>query len=172
MNGNPERLRRAFRPPAAHYDVHATAAFALSQAHRALRGLLAEDRRELGIFEGRDLVLLEIAGLGAEATPKRVERALGMTANSLSTVLRRSEAAGYVIRERDPADRRSWRLSLTGTGRACTRLAAVMWRDADEALGSRLTPSDMLWLRHLCQEARQTWLSGGAGAGGASPDGS
>jgi DNA-binding MarR family transcriptional regulator len=172
MSGNPERLRRAFRPPAVHYDVHGTASFALAQACRALRGILAPDRRELGLCEGRDLVLLEIARLDGQAWPKRVETALGMTSCSLSTVLRRSLAAGYVTRERDPRDGRSWRLELTETGRASARLAATMWRDADGALRSRLTSSDVVWLRHLSQEARLAWLAGEARleeAGGASP---
>jgi MarR family transcriptional regulator, organic hydroperoxide resistance regulator len=164
MSGNPERLRRAFRPPPAHYDVHETAAFAVARACRALRGALAADRGKLGLFEGRDLVLLEIARLDGAATPKRVEKALGMTPSSLSTVLRRSVAAGYVTRERDPDDGRSWRLGLTPTGRACARLAAKMWRDADGVLGSRLAWSDVVWLRHLSREATLAWRTGASPA--------
>lgn len=174
--GDPERLRRAFRPPADHYDVRGTAAFALCRAYRALRSMLASDRWELGLYEGRDLVLLEIARLGVQATPKRLAKELGVTQGTLSTVLRRAVAAGYATRERDPADRRRWRLGLTTTGRASARLAAQMWRDADSALCSRLTPSDVTWLRHLSREAGLAWLSGeGADEGaavGASPRGS
>jgi MarR family transcriptional regulator, lower aerobic nicotinate degradation pathway regulator len=164
MSGNPERLRRAFRPPPEHYDVRGTAAFAVSQAYRALRQILAADRQELGLYEGRDLVLLEIARLGGQATPKRVAASLGVTPASLSTVLRRSVAAGYATRERDPADRRRWRLGLTPTGLASIRLAASMWRDADDALRARLTSSDVVWLRHLSQEARLAWRRGPGGA--------
>jgi DNA-binding MarR family transcriptional regulator len=158
MAGDLERLRRAFHPPAEHYDVHGTAAFSVAQAYRGLRGLMATNRWELGLYESRDLVLLEIARLGDNATPTEIRASLGLSWKSLSTVLRRSVAAGYVERQRDRADRRVWRLRLTDVGEGSALLGARMWRAADEALREDLTEADLLWLRRLAQDARAAWL--------------
>jgi MarR family transcriptional regulator, organic hydroperoxide resistance regulator len=45
----------------------------------------------------------------------------GTRATTLTGVLDRLERRGYLIRELDPADRRSFRLALTGPGRAVAR---------------------------------------------------
>jgi DNA-binding MarR family transcriptional regulator len=148
-----DRLWRALNPPPPYYDVRGTTAFGLGAAYRALRGFMASDRWGLGLYEGRDLVLLEIARLGGEATPKRIQASLGVSPNSLSTVLRRSVTAGYVARTRDARDRRTWRLELTTTGQACTRMAAIMWRDADTAMGESLTASEVASLGELARRA-------------------
>lgn len=160
MTRDRERLLRAFRPPPAHYDVRETVPFAVTAAHRALRRFLVADRWDLGLNEGRDLVLLEIGRLNGAATPKRLRESLGMSATSLSTVLRRSVEAGYVRRERDPEDGRLWRLALTCEGEGISVPAAGMWRNAEATLEEELTPSDVVWLRSLAQRARSVWLDG------------
>jgi MarR family transcriptional regulator, organic hydroperoxide resistance regulator len=163
MAGDRERLARAFHPPAEHYDIRATAAFALTQAHRGMRAWMAPDRWELGLYETRDLVLLEIARLEAGATPKEIRSSLGLTWQSLSTILRRSEAAGFVDRERDPSDRRRWRLRLTDIGAQGALQAAAMWRGADEALVIELGEANLSWLRRLSQDARTAFQNAVSG---------
>lgn len=161
-----ERLWRALNPPPEHYDVRDTAGYGLVAAHRALRGLFAEDRWELGLCEGRDLVLLEIARLDGRGTPKQIRASLGMSGGSLSTVLARSVAAGYVVREADPRDGRTFRLGLTGTGQASARMAAIMWRDADRALERALSPEEVGSLRGLLRGARSSWRAAAGLRGG------
>jgi hypothetical protein len=94
MAGDMERLKRVFSPPPGYYDVRGTATFELVRACRALRTFLVAERREVGLYEGRDLILLEIARREGRATPKHVEETLGIKANTLSTVLRRCVDAG------------------------------------------------------------------------------
>lgn len=159
MARDPNRLWRAFHPPAEHYDVRGTAAFALTLANRALRRYVAADRFDLGLYEGRDLVMLEIARLEGRATAAELVASLGLTAGSVSTVLRRSELVGYIRRARDHEDRRVWRLSLTEDGLASAYGGAALWRAADEALRTELTDPDLEWLRVLAHEARTAWLS-------------
>jgi DNA-binding MarR family transcriptional regulator len=154
-----ERWRRALDPPAEFFDVGGTAAFAVAQAYRALRGYLGPERRELGLDEGRDLVLLEVGRQEGRATAASVRARLAMSRGSVSTVLRRAEEAGYVRRVRDGENRRVIRLSLTGEGRAAAIGAAVLWRDADVALGAELWETDVEWLRRLATAARGRWLS-------------
>jgi hypothetical protein len=116
MRGNSEGLWRTFHPPPDAYNVRDTTAFALALAGRALRTFMGPDRWELGLAEGRDLVFLEIGRMDGRATPKDLRESLGVSAGSLSTVLRRAVAAEWVVRRRDPADGRTWRLALAGDG--------------------------------------------------------
>ncbi len=158
VTGDRERLWRAFNPPPEHYDVRDTAPFAVTLAQRALRRSLVQGRWALGLCEGRDLVLLEIGRLDGSATSKQLRGSLGLSANSLSTVLRRSEELGYVVRDRDDGDGRSWRLSLTADGRRVAVRAAAMWREAEAALETGLSEGDVVWLRSLARRAGAAWL--------------
>jgi len=171
MGQDRERLMRAFHPPPEHYDVRGTAPFAVTVAHRALRRFLVADRWELGLYEGRDLVLLEIGRLNGAATPKRLRESLGISANSLSAVLRRSRDAGYIQRGPAGSDGRTYRLTLTPEGAAICVPAAGMWRHAEERLDSALSPSDVVWLRSLTYRARSVWLDGADAVGSANEAG-
>jgi DNA-binding MarR family transcriptional regulator len=157
MGWDPDRLRRAFNPPSEHYDVRGTVAFALTLAHRAFRQYVAADRLELGLHEGRDLLLVELARMEGRATSRELASSLGVTPGTLSTVLRRSEVDGLLLRERDGCDSRVWRLSLTAEGRARAYGGAALWRSADEELGRAMSQADRSWLRVLAREAASAW---------------
>jgi MarR family transcriptional regulator, organic hydroperoxide resistance regulator len=61
----------------------------------------------------------------------------GTKASTLTNVLDRLEHRGYLVRELDAADRRSFRLVLTASGRAvAARVIAVVAELEDRALGS------------------------------------
>jgi CRP-like cAMP-binding protein len=100
MAWDPDRVRRAFNPPPEHYDVRGTVAFALTLANRALRQYVALDRFELGLHEGRDLVMVELARRAGRATSSELATSLGLTRGTVSTLVRRSEAAGLLRRDR------------------------------------------------------------------------
>jgi MarR family transcriptional regulator, organic hydroperoxide resistance regulator len=84
-------------------------------AHRTLHALA-------GTLADLDLTPSELNALAnlADGRPRSV-RALsldtGTRATTLTGVLDRLERRGYVVRELDPADRRSFRVSLTDQGR-------------------------------------------------------
>jgi DNA-binding MarR family transcriptional regulator len=157
---DPGRLGRTLNPPPSFYDVRDTAAFAVGGAYRALRAFLGPERRELGLDEGRDLVLLEVGRLGGRATSKDLRELLGMSRGSLSAIVRRAEAAGYVRRVRDPANGRVVRIMLTDAGRVCAIGAASLWREADSVLASSFGSTNVEWLRDLALDARSAWLAG------------
>lgn len=65
------------------------------------------------------LVLWDEDGLAVKAIGGR----LGLDSGTLTPLLKRLEAAGLVLRARDPADERSVRVSLTDKGRALEKQA-------------------------------------------------
>jgi MarR family transcriptional regulator, organic hydroperoxide resistance regulator len=58
---------------------------------------------------------------------------------TLTSVLDRLTRRGYMMREVDPADRRSFLVSLTPAGRAAARTAAAAVRDLEQQALSRVT---------------------------------
>ena len=68
-----------------------------------LLGATAADRLGINVT---DLNCLNILALSGQLTAGELARATGLTTASITGVLDRLEAAGFVHRERDPADRR------------------------------------------------------------------
>jgi DNA-binding MarR family transcriptional regulator len=97
-----------------------------------LLGATAADRLGINVT---DLNCLNILALSGQLTAGEVARATGLTTASITGVLDRLETAGFVRRERDPADRRRVVVRLEA-GRGLRDLAPVFtpvvraWREA------------------------------------------
>lgn len=80
----------------------------------------------------------------ADGRPRNVRELCtdtGIRATTLTGVLDRLERRGYLVRELDPADRRSFRITVTSSGRTVTakvrRAIADLERDALAGLSAR-----------------------------------
>jgi DNA-binding MarR family transcriptional regulator len=90
--------------------------FALAVASRAVIGLYRPLLEPLGLTHPQYLVMLALW----ERSPRSVKdvgNSLQLDAATLSPLLKRLEAVGYVTRERNEADERQLTVELTGTGR-------------------------------------------------------
>jgi DNA-binding MarR family transcriptional regulator len=58
---------------------------------------------------------------------------------TLTTLIRQMERAGFVEREVDPDDARAWRIRLTGRGREFRATADEVVRDLDASVAEHLT---------------------------------
>jgi DNA-binding MarR family transcriptional regulator len=100
---------------------------ALSGRRADLAGLIRQYQRDIDAFDQAvaervglnrtdfrclDLVL-DLIVSGTAATPRRLAEAAGLTPSTITSVLDRLEAAGYVRRVREPANRRQVLLELT-----------------------------------------------------------
>ena len=91
--------------------------FALAIASRTVIALYRPLLEPMGLTHPQYLVMLALW----EGEPLRVtelSRLLELDPGTLSPLLKRLEAAGYVRRERDPNDDRALAVVLTGKGRA------------------------------------------------------
>ncbi|MDT0321690.1 bifunctional helix-turn-helix transcriptional regulator/GNAT family N-acetyltransferase [Streptomyces millisiae] len=79
-------------------------------------------------------LIYELAG-GGRARTTELRRALDMDAGQLSRLLAQAEAAGLLVRERDPADSRRQLVSLTGAGREA---AALLDARSSEVIGEQI----------------------------------
>lgn len=75
-----------------------------------------------GVTTAQAAVLAVVAGERAEGaqgpTQKTVAAALGLNESAVTAMTNRLIALGYLAREKDPQDRRAWRLALTADGEA------------------------------------------------------
>jgi DNA-binding MarR family transcriptional regulator len=118
--------------------------FALYSASRATVNLYRPVLDPLGLTYPQYLVLLVLWERG-ESTVKDLGAALMLDSGTLSPLLKRMEAGGFVRRARRADDERSVLVSLTEAGTALRRLAEVAPATVPEATG--IAPAELGELR-------------------------
>lgn len=110
------------------------AIFALARAHRAFA---AELLRDLGLYPGQELLLMQLLERDHQTQSELLD-AVGLDHSTVSRSLRRMQEAGLLTREPTESDRRILRVSLTDRGRALREPLGEMWTTLE-----RLTVSDL-----------------------------
>lgn len=140
--------------------------FSLHAATRAFNGVYREALKELGLTYPQYLVMLVLWEHG-ELPVKGIGERLRLDSGTLSPLLKRLEAAGYVERRRSPEDERSVTVRATAAGAGLReralgvprRIAAATGLDLAEiaelrdrlgALAARLDGIDPEALRPSC----------------------
>jgi DNA-binding MarR family transcriptional regulator len=111
---------------AAHHTVH------------ALSGALAD----LNLTAAEINVLANLAGRGA-LNVRELSAGTGTRSSTLTGVLDRLESRGFLTRELDAADRRSFRLPLTEAGRAVAERVRAAVADLEGGALARLSATQI-----------------------------
>jgi DNA-binding MarR family transcriptional regulator len=82
-------------------------------------------------------------GDGGTLSVRQLSERTGTRASTLTGLLDRLENRGYLVRELDPSDRRSFRLPLTGLGREVSARALAAIADLERAALSRLDATQL-----------------------------
>ncbi|MGC4788509.1 MarR family winged helix-turn-helix transcriptional regulator [Micromonospora sp. DT178] len=117
--------------------------FALSVAARGVVAVYRPLLEPMGLTHPQYLVMLAL-WQHAPLSVRDLSRLLQLDPGTLSPLLKRLEAAGYVRRERDPDDERSLAVTLTAAGRALRDRAEQIPPAIVERLGMPVED-----LRHL-----------------------
>ncbi|KUL42320.1 MarR family winged helix-turn-helix transcriptional regulator [Actinoplanes awajinensis] len=91
--------------------------FALSVAARSVVAIYRPLLEPMGLTHPQYLVMLALWG-DSPLSVRRLSELLQLDPGTLSPLLKRLEAIGYLRRERDPADERSLAITLTESGQA------------------------------------------------------
>ncbi|GAA4599478.1 DNA-binding MarR family transcriptional regulator [Actinoplanes octamycinicus] len=91
--------------------------FALSVAARSVVAIYRPLLEPMGLTHPQYLVMLALWG-DSPLSVRRLSELLQLDPGTLSPLLKRLEAIGYLRRRRDPADERSLAITLTDAGRA------------------------------------------------------
>lgn len=97
-------------------DLHGGTVLALHRATHATLHALARELTGLGLSSSETNVLAVLAD-GRSRAVGELAAATATRPTTLTSVLDRLAGRGLVVRELDPADRRSFVVELTGTGR-------------------------------------------------------
>jgi len=82
-------------------------------------------------------------GQGGTLSVRQLSERAGTRASTLTGLLDRLENRGYLVREVDPADRRSFRLPLTDQGREVAARARAAITDLERTALSRLDAAQL-----------------------------
>jgi MarR family transcriptional regulator, organic hydroperoxide resistance regulator len=82
-------------------------------------------------------------GEGGTLSVRQLSERTGTRASTLTGLLDRLENRGYLVRELDPSDRRSFRLPLTGLGQEVAARALAALADLEREALSRLDAAQL-----------------------------
>jgi DNA-binding MarR family transcriptional regulator len=117
--------------------------FALSVASRSVVALYRPLLEPMGLTHPQYLVMLALWGR-TPLSVKDLSAMLALDPGTLSPLLKRLEAAGYVTRERDRSDERVLAVRLTATGAALRARAELIPPAIVERLGMEIADLERL----------------------------
>ena len=94
-------------------------------------------------LSGAEINALAHLGDGGTLNVRQLSERTGTRASTLTGLLDRLENRGYLTRELDPADRRSFRLPLTETGQAVATRVLTAIADLEQHALSRLSATQI-----------------------------
>jgi DNA-binding MarR family transcriptional regulator len=118
----------------------------LIQINKALHRRTSEEL--LGMRLKSFLLLGYVRDRGA-VSQQELETGLLMDANSVVLLLNETEAAGFSVRRRDPADRRRHMVELTAAGRVAVERAEMAREGIEDEVLSDLSPEERETLKKL-----------------------
>jgi DNA-binding MarR family transcriptional regulator len=143
------------------YDGHADLTWLLHRAAQRMRSALDDVARTHGLAGARDWLVLSAIAVGPPQTQLALAHALGLDKTTLTSLLDRLEARGFVTRSLDSNDRRARIPSLTSWGLEVHRQVAKARDEAEAAVLCNFTDQERQLLRELL-----TRLSADAGGPG------
>ena len=115
---------------------------ALQQTTHATLHALHSALADLRLTAAETNALANLADRGALSV-SQLSAATGTKASTLTNVLDRLEQRGYLVRELDATDRRSFRLVLTASGSAVAARVIAVVADLEERALGRLSASQL-----------------------------
>jgi DNA-binding MarR family transcriptional regulator len=115
---------------------------ALQQATHVTLHVLAARLAGLGLTAAEQNVLAVLAD-GRTRPAGELARDTGTRPTTLTSVLDRLERRGLLARELDPADRRSFLIVLTGSGRQAAAAVHAVVTELEQAVRDRVTAAEL-----------------------------
>ncbi|MEU9713068.1 MULTISPECIES: MarR family winged helix-turn-helix transcriptional regulator [unclassified Streptomyces] len=110
----------------------------IARSHRNLAGGLL---RQVGLFPGQELLLMRLWNRDHQPQADLVT-ALRIEAPTVTKMLKRLEAQGFVTRHRPPDNQRIVIVSLSDKGRGLRREVESLWGELEEAAVGGLTEAE------------------------------
>ncbi len=111
----------------------------IARSHRNLAGALL---RQVGLYPGQELLLMRLWNRDHQPQGDLVT-ALRLEASTVTKMLKRLEAQGFVTRHRPPDNQRIVIVSLSDKGRELQGEVEELWRELEQAAVGSMTPSEL-----------------------------
>ncbi|WP_429313944.1 MarR family winged helix-turn-helix transcriptional regulator [Paenibacillus mucilaginosus] len=108
---------------------------------RAHRGLAAQMLREIGLFAGQEIMLMQLWDQDSQSQ-QSLGRLIGLDHSTVAKSVKRMEEAGLVTRTRSPQDKRVTLVSLTDSGRELEAKVNDIWNRLERITAERLTEKE------------------------------
>ncbi|AFH60534.1 MarR family winged helix-turn-helix transcriptional regulator [Paenibacillus caseinilyticus] len=115
--------------------------FAIFMLARAHRGLAAQMLREIGLFAGQEIMLMQLWDQDSQSQ-QSLGRLIGLDHSTVAKSVKRMEEAGLVTRTRSPQDKRVTLVSLTDSGRELEAKVNDIWNRLERITAERLTEKE------------------------------
>ncbi|MCY0909761.1 MarR family winged helix-turn-helix transcriptional regulator [Sulfobacillus sp. hq2] len=122
---------------------------------RAHRSLAAELLRELGLFPGQEMLLLELGKQDGQSQ-QCLSQALQLDHSTVTKSLSRLECAGFIQRMRSEQDGRVTLVMLTEAGRALEGQVREIFRRLEEVTVSTLTADERRCFLEVTEKISRT----------------
>lgn len=127
--------------------------FLLAQVTRAHQDHVRRSLRETGLHRGQPTLLVVLDEQDGSAHSEIASR-MGVTPPTISTMVKRMERAGFVVRRRDTADDRVSRVYLTDAGRSIYSQLEPITQKMDEGTFAGFTEEEQTLMRGLLDRVR------------------
>ncbi|MFD5257766.1 MarR family winged helix-turn-helix transcriptional regulator [Streptomyces bobili] len=111
----------------------------IARSHRNLAGALL---RRVGLFPGQELLLMRLWNRDHQPQGDLVT-ALRLEASTVTKMLKRLEAQGFVTRHRPPDNQRIVIVSLSDKGRGLQGEVEDLWRELERATVGGMSPAEL-----------------------------
>jgi len=130
--------------------LSARVGFMLAQAHMAARGRADRALDDVGLTMKGFAALATLISDGPNSQ-RRLSRRIRMDPATMVDVIDSLEESGYIVRRRNPADRREYALQPTAKGRALFARADKAIVDAERQTAGRLSAAETRTLMDLLE---------------------
>lgn len=136
-------------PP--HYE--ACIVFMLGKAYQTAHRLFKKRLDAHGLTPVQFLVI-QVLWKDEPATLKQISQKVSVDYATLSNVLDRMVKAGWVIKEKDPSDKRYWQVSLTEKTRNMTETFIMEQEKTNQTMTHNLTETEKALLFRMLKDLR------------------
>lgn len=128
-----------------------TTTYLMVKVTKAHRGLVCNALKEVDLYIGQELLLMEL-WQGDGLTQTELAERLCIEPPTLTKMLSRLEKTKLLEKRRDPEDKRIYRIYLTEKGASFQQPITNLWIELEEVILANLSPEErMLFRRFLMQ---------------------
>lgn len=146
------KMKQCPTPSTAAKGPLSYAIFRLARLHRTVAATLL---RKVGLHPGQEIVMMELWDKD-DLMQNDLVKAVGIDASTVTKMVQRLEAEGFVTRKSCPDDKRSMRVRLTAKGKKLKSEIEDLWKELERRTTADLSASEQKEAYQMIQKIEQS----------------